>query len=116
MTSSTQTSNTPEQRLLSEVKAVLANLDGKVFITTRLSMDCDEATSVECFTASTDGHLSQVEEHVGPEWDFMLIRMASAKKPIAVIERDDVYEAHSQVRNLISSGMTLPQAIVALMG
>lgn len=116
MTTSTQTSNTPDQRLLSEVKAVLANLDGKVFITTRLSMDCDEATSVECFTASTDGHLSQVEEHVGPEWDFMLIRMASAKKPIAVIERDDVYEAHSQVRNLISSGMTLPQAIVALMG
>lgn len=106
------TTNTVLRR---EIKAGLGNPDGKVFITTRLGLDLDNDEGVERFTASGDGELSMISEYEGAEWDMMLVRMASATKPIAVIERENVCEARGQIRNLINAGMTLTQAIKALL-
>lgn len=98
-----------------EIKAVLGNPDGKVFLTTRLGLDLNNDEGVECFTVSGDGELSMITEYEGAELDMMLVRMASATKPITVIERENVYEARGQIWNLINAGMTLTQAIEALL-
>lgn len=107
---------TTDPTVIKIVKSVMANCDGKVFITTRLGLDARaNGENVECFTATTDGKLSSVEQYTEAEWDVVLLRMMLANTPIAVVERENVLDARSQLYSLMNAGKTLPQAVSALL-
>ena len=107
---------TTNPTVVNEVKAALANCDGKVFITTRLGLDIRESgESVECFTATTDGGLSPVEQYTDAEWDVVLVQLMLAITPIAVVERENVLDARNLLYKLMGAGKSLPQALLALL-
>ncbi|MFL1449130.1 hypothetical protein ACI77O_12115 [Pseudomonas tritici] len=106
---------TTDPRTIAAVKAVLADVAGKVYVTTRLGLDMmDSEDSVESFTAGTDGSFSHVKEYGCSEWDFVLVGMMMGGA-VAVVESQNVYDAHSRLLALVNAGISIQQAVQSLM-
>lgn len=102
----------PMASTISNAATALAHPNGRVLLTTCLSidlMDCDR--EVTFCTLSADGNLSRVKECAGAEWEIQLLAFAAHKPSIAVIEGDDVISMHTRLKESLASGMTATDAV-----
>lgn len=93
-----------------QIHALLPNPDAKLYF--HSAGDCD---SYEVLAVSMDGHISSVTEYTVDRWDLLLIALAGAAKPVALIEQGDLYDLRSALHSLIKNGFSTSEAIACLL-
>lgn len=105
-----------DAKTIEEVNVILENPNGVVMFTSRLGMTMDADDGVECFTASVSGHVDLVKDYPGSEWDMAIAGLGSrAVRHLALIESSDVCGVHVELARMVRDGMTVPEAIRALL-